>query len=106
MHNQKKLLQGATRALAPTGSNTTQVPALIAAAGEDAAHHFLNFFIASIRNRSTRKSYARQARLFLAWCEQLGIRNVRDIRTEHVAAYVEALTRSALEPSSACAIGH
>jgi site-specific recombinase XerD len=76
------------------------VPALIAAAGEDAARHFLNFFIASIRNRYTRRSYARQARLFLSWCEQRGLRDIRDIRTEHVAAYVEVMSRGALEPAS------
>ena len=100
MHDQKKLLQGDLRAPAPTGSNTTHVPTLIAAAGEDAARHFLNFFIASIRNRNTRRSYARQARLFFAWIERRGIRDVRDIRTEHVAAYVEMMTHSSLEPSS------
>ena len=73
---------------------------MIAAAGEDASRHFLNFFIASIRNRNTRRSYVRQVRLFLVWCEQRGIRDVRDIRTEHVAGYVEMLTRSSLETAS------
>ena len=38
----------------PPLSATHHVPALIAAAGEDASRHFLNFFIASIRNRNTR----------------------------------------------------
>ena len=65
MEDPKKLPQGQSRALAPTGSDAAHVPALIAAAGEEAARHFLNFFIASIRNRNTRRSYARQARLFL-----------------------------------------
>jgi integrase/recombinase XerD len=36
----------------------------------------------------------------LAWCEQRGLRDVRDIRTAHVAAYVETLTRSQLETAS------
>ena len=62
----KNLPQTSSRALAPTGSNAAHhVPALIAAAGEDASRHFLNFFIASIRNRNTRRSYVRQVRLFL-----------------------------------------
>ncbi len=100
MENQKKLLQGATRSLAPTGFDTNHVPTLIAAAGEDATRHFLNFFIASIRNRHTRRSYARQVRLFFVWIEHRGIKDVRTIRTEHVAAYVEMMTRSALEPAS------
>jgi site-specific recombinase XerD len=100
MDNENNLPQGHARALVPTGSDDAHVPALIAAAGEDAARHFLNFFIASIRNRNTRRSYARQARLFLSWCEHRGVKDVRDIRTEHVAAYVETMTRSSLEPAS------
>ena len=100
MKDPKNLPQGQSRALTPAGSDVGHVPALIAAAGEDAARHFLNFFIASIRNRNTRRSYARQARIFLSWCEQGGIRDVRDIRTEHVAAYVEMMSRSSLEPAS------
>ncbi len=76
------------------------MPALIAAAGEDAARHFINFFIASIRNRHTRRSYARQAELFLSWCQARGLRDVREVRTEHVAAYIELLSRSELEAAS------
>jgi integrase/recombinase XerD len=96
-----KLPQTSSQALTPADANATHhVPALIAAAGEDASRHFLNFFIASIRNRNTRRSYVRQARLFLLWCEQRGLRDVRDVRTEHVAAYVELLTRSSLETAS------
>jgi site-specific recombinase XerD len=41
-----------------------------------------------------------KVRLFLSWCEQHRIRDVRDIRTEHVAAYIETLTRSSLETAS------
>ena len=37
------------------------LPSLILAAGEEAARTFLNFFIASIRNRHTRRAYARHA---------------------------------------------
>lgn len=76
------------------------VPALIAAAGEDAARHFVNFFIASIRNRHTRRSYARQAALFLSWCQSGGLDDVRAVRTEHVAAYIELLSRGGLEAAS------
>jgi hypothetical protein len=72
----------------------------IAAAGEDAARHFINFFIASIRNRHTRRSYARQAELFLSWCQARGLRDIREIRTEHIAAYIERLSRSDLEAAS------
>lgn len=76
------------------------VPALIAAAGEEAARHFINFFIASIRNRHTRRSYARQAELFLSWCQAHGLADIREVRTEHVAAYIERLSRSPLEAAS------
>ena len=100
MKDPNNLPEGQSRALTPAGSDVGHVPALIAAAGEDAARHFLNFFLASIRNRNTRRSYARQARIFLSWCEQGGIRDVRDIRTEHVAAYVEMMSRGSLEPAS------
>ena len=65
-----KLPQTSSRAITPTGANVVHhVPALIAAAGEEAARHFLNFFIASIRNRHTRRSYARQVRLFFVWID-------------------------------------
>jgi hypothetical protein len=51
------------------------MPAIVLAAGEEAAHHFLNFFIASIRNRHTRRAYARQARTFLARISHHGTRS-------------------------------
>jgi site-specific recombinase XerD len=100
MDELEKLPEATSRLLTYKGVHAAPVPALIAAAGEDAARHFLNFFIASIRNRNTRRSYARQVRLFLLWCEQHSVRDVRDIRTEHVAAYIETLTRSPLETAS------
>jgi site-specific recombinase XerD len=87
---------GALRPQAPA----VVVPALVAAAGDDAARHFVNFFIASIRNRHTRRSYARQATHFLSWCQSAGLEDVRAVRTEHVAAYVELLSRGALEAAS------
>ena len=37
-------------------------PALIAAAGERAQERFIEFFTANIRNRNTRRAYARSAR--------------------------------------------
>jgi site-specific recombinase XerD len=76
------------------------LPPLVLAAGEGAARAFLYFFVAHIRNRHTRRAYARQARDFLAWCEARGLGDVRQVRTEHAAAYVEALARGRLETSS------
>ena len=86
------------RALATTGE--LPVPALIAAAGEDAARHFVNFFIASIRNPHTRRAYARHVRNFMDWCEARGVSDVRGIATPHVSAYIELMSRSALEAAS------
>jgi site-specific recombinase XerD len=77
-----------------------RVPAIVAASGEDAARQFLNFFIASIRNRHTRRAYARQAFQFLAWCDARGCRELPSITTAHVSAYIEQLTRSELETAS------
>jgi integrase/recombinase XerC len=76
------------------------VPAIVLAAGEEAGRHFVNFFIASIRNHNTRRSYARQVSLFCGWCEARGCTEIRTLRTEHVAAYVELLSHSALQPAS------
>ena len=76
------------------------LPTLILAAGEEAARTFLNFFIASIRNRNTRRAYARHAKDFLSWIEARGIGDIRQIRTEHAAAYIETLTHSRIETSS------
>jgi site-specific recombinase XerD len=65
------------------------LPRLIADAGEEATRRFLEFFVATIRNRNTREAYARANGQFLDWCEQRGIRKLRDIQPMHVAAYLE-----------------
>jgi site-specific recombinase XerD len=88
------------QSLSSSLTRQTPVPAIVLAAGEEAARHFLNFFLASIRNRNTRRAYARQVGAFCAWCEVHGVGDVRAIGTVHVAAYVEQLTRSALEAAS------
>jgi integrase/recombinase XerD len=51
----------------------TELPALIAGAGERAGRRFLEFFTVHIRNRNTRAAYARAAASFLRWCEERGI---------------------------------
>ncbi|MCB9871213.1 MAG: hypothetical protein H6837_15260 [Planctomycetes bacterium] len=55
------------------------LPVLIAATGERAARRFLEFFTATIRNPNTRAAYARAAAAFLAWCEERGIRDLRQV---------------------------
>ena len=74
------------------------LPALFApdpAAGK----RFVEFFTANIRNPNTRKAYARAAAEFAAWCEQNGLRELRDIEPVHVAAYIETLQVRLAAPS-------
>lgn len=100
MDEPRNLPQPTDRAALQPDAHPLVVPALIAAAGEDAARHFINFFIASIRNRHTRRSYARQAEQFLSWCQAHGLKDIRDVRTEHVAVYIERMSRSTLEAAT------
>src|ERR1700674_680392 len=75
-------------------AGSMMVPAMVAAAGERAALRFIDFFTANIRNPNTRAAYAVAVRGFFAWLDQHEIRELGAIRTHHVSAYVETLTRS------------
>ncbi len=75
------------------------VPAMVAAAGERAALRFIDFFTANIRNQNTRAAYAVAMRGFFAWLDQREIRELGMIRTHHVSAYIETLTRSYKAPT-------
>jgi integrase/recombinase XerD len=66
-----------------------RLPAIIAAAGEQARWRFLEFFTANIRNKNTRTAYLRAVLPFLAWCEARGVSDLRDIKPFLVAAYIE-----------------
>lgn len=74
------------------------LPALYAKDGRT-AEKVLEFFAAKIRNINTRRTYARAAGDFAAWCEGLGISDLAKVRPLHVAAYVEALGKSHAAPS-------
>lgn len=76
----------------------TVVPAFIADGGERAGYAFIDFFTAQIRNRNTRAAYAVAVRSFCAWCDVQRL-TLRTLRTHHVAAYVELLSRSYSPPS-------
>ena len=58
-------------ATATVAWNGAAVPALVAAAGERASMRFLEFFAANIRDRHTRRAYARAADEFLGWCASI-----------------------------------
>jgi site-specific recombinase XerD len=73
------------------------VPALIADAGEAAAWRYIEFFTANIRNKNTRRAYARACRQFFAWCEDRGL-TLTTIRPFDVATYIETLQRTHSPP--------
>jgi site-specific recombinase XerD len=77
-------------ALIPPRPNIT-LPALVGRAGESARWRFLEFFTVHIRNANTRAAYSHAAGLFLAWCEEYGISDLRSIRPVHIAGYIEQL---------------
>ena len=74
--------------IAPT--DTYIVPALIAAAGDQASWRYVEFFTANIHNDHTRRAYARACGRFFAWCEQRGL-TLTAIRPFDVAAWVKEL---------------
>ncbi len=77
-------------AIAPTSASQV-VPVIVAAAGDNAARRFLEFFAATIRNKNTRMAYYRAAVRFFGWCDHHKIGEIADIEPLHVAAYVEGL---------------
>jgi hypothetical protein len=50
-------------------ASTIAVPAVVAAAGDQAARRFLEFFAATIRNRDTRMAYYRAVCSFFVWVD-------------------------------------
>ena len=70
------------------------LPTLIAAAGDDAARRFLEFFAARIRNPHTRRAYGRAVAEFLAWCgDPNQVPSLAAVQPLHVAAWIELRTK-------------
>jgi site-specific recombinase XerD len=68
------------------------VPAVVTRlGGERAAWRFLEFFTANIRNKNTRAAYARAVRLFCAWLDGRGVRDLAQVNPVLLAAYIEEL---------------
>lgn len=65
------------------------IPAPIAAAGDQAAWRYLDFFTANIRNPNTRRAYARACSQFFAWCDERGL-TLGTIRPFDVSTYIES----------------
>jgi site-specific recombinase XerD len=70
-------------------SRKIPVPAIIAAAGDKAGEHFLEFFAATIRNKNTRAAYVQAIAQFCRWCEEYEL-DLAAIRPLHVSAYIES----------------
>jgi Phage integrase, N-terminal SAM-like domain len=74
------------------------VPRVIAAAGDQAARRFLEFFAATIRN-NTRQAYYHAVVRFFERCDRHKIGEIADIEPLHVAAYIEALGKDFEKPT-------
>src|SRR3954467_3645875 len=85
--------------LVPATPSPKLLPALVTAAGDQAARRFLEFFAAAIRNPHTRRAYGRAAADFLAWCEAHGVPSLAAVQPLHVATWIEAQTRTLTAPS-------
>jgi site-specific recombinase XerD len=85
--------------LVPLPSRSLPVPALVAAAGDQARVRFLEFFAANIRNPHTRRAYSRAVAEFLAWCADAGVPSIAHVAPLHVATWIEAQTRELAAPS-------
>jgi site-specific recombinase XerD len=75
------------------------LPALITAAGDQAARRFLEFFAATIRNPHTRRAYSRAVADFLAWCGEYGVTSITAVQPLHVATWIEMQTRALAAPT-------
>ena len=75
------------------------VPALIAAAGDQAGLRFLEFFAATIRNPHTRRAYGRATASFLTWCEDHSVQSITAVQPLHVATWIEQQTRDVSAPT-------
>ncbi len=76
-----------------------RLPALVAAAGDQAGLRFLEFFAGTLRNPHTRRAYARAVTAFLTWCEGVGVPSITAVQPLHVATWVEGQTRTRAAPS-------
>lgn len=74
------------------------VPSLFVAAGDRAAHRFVEFFTANIRNHNTRQAYLRAAIRLSDWCEQRGF-ELAQMSPILIAAYIEELGREVSPPT-------
>jgi hypothetical protein len=77
----------------------TLLPVQIAAAGDQAARRFIEFFTANIRNPNTRTAYLRAVSDFFGWTDRVGLKRLETLEPVHVAAYIEQLGKTHSAPS-------
>src|SRR5687768_4224170 len=68
-----------------------RLPAIIARAGAGPALRFIEFFVATIRNRNTRIAYAQAVGQFCDWCDRTGM-ELHTITAVSISVYIEELT--------------
>lgn len=85
------------RALAPR--LIAAAPLVVRNAGERASYRFLEFFTARIRNPHTRRSYGRAVGDFCAWLDARGMRDITQVNSFVVAAWVEDMQRQHPAPT-------
>jgi site-specific recombinase XerD len=83
-------------ALARLGIET--LPVTIGAGNERTRLRFIQFFTANIRNRNTRRAYARAVKQFFEWTESRGL-DLESIDALAVAAYIEKIGGEMARPS-------
>jgi hypothetical protein len=76
----------------------TLLPVQIAAAGDQAARRFIEFFTANIRNPNTRTAYLRAVSDFFGWTDRVGLKRLETLEPVHVAAYIEQLGKTHSAP--------
>jgi hypothetical protein len=78
------------------------VPALVSARGAEAEMRYLEFLVARIRNRNTRRAYAQAFGDFAAFAEARGIWDLAAVRPAHVGPGSRPCARSARRRPSSC----
>jgi site-specific recombinase XerD len=78
---------------------TDHLPIILTSAGDDAITRFIEYFTAHIRNPHTRRAYLRNVVTFLRWCEQRGVRSLKDVKPVTVAAYIELRQTTHAKPT-------
>jgi len=96
--SETRLIPLRARAIAPTSASQV-VPAIVAAAGDNAARRYLEFFAVTIENPNTRQAYFHACRRFFDSCERKGLDELVAIEPMHVAAYIRALGKDFEKPT-------